>query len=107
MSSNIHHKIPLSVARLAPFLDTEGTIRVGGRICQSNAMKDFKFPSLLPKLYVLIMLLMRIYHIKYLHAGPQLESSNLFIQFWILSNQSIVRSIIFKYVTCVRQRATW
>jgi len=106
LSCNRNGTIPLSVARLTPFLDTEGIVRVGGRIRNSMSKEDFKFPILLPKSCVLFTLLVRHYHTKHLHAGPQLVSFLLSVRFWILSSRSIIRSVIFKCVVCAKQRAT-
>lgn len=106
LSSNSDTVIPPALARLAPFIDTDGLIRVGGRIRNSNETEDFKCPILLPKICVLSTLLIRHYHIQHLHAGPQLISSLLSARFWIISSRSVIRHIIFKCVICARQRAS-
>ncbi|XP_022175322.1 uncharacterized protein LOC111037220 [Myzus persicae] len=105
LSCHRNGTIPLSVARLAPFLDTEGIVRVVGRMQNARSKEDFKFPILLPKSCVLPTLLVRHYHTKHLHAGPQLVSL-LSVRFCILSSRSIIHSVIFKCMVCARQRVT-
>lgn len=106
LSSNEDTRLPSSLARLMPFIDSDKIIRVGGRLRNSNAPADFKCPILLPKKCVLTVLLVRHYHITHLHAGPQLVASLLSARFWIMSNRSIIRHIIYKCVTCARHRAS-
>ncbi|XP_054281201.1 uncharacterized protein LOC128998869 [Macrosteles quadrilineatus] len=42
------------------------------------------------------------YHLKHLHAGPQLLQSILSQEVWILSARSVIRSVIFKCQRCFR-----
>lgn len=54
--------ISKSLARLSPFVDTDGIIRVGERLRNSNATDDFKHPMLLPKSSIITALIIRHYH---------------------------------------------
>lgn len=103
--SENHSSISKSIARLSPFLDADGIIRVGGRLRNSNATEDFKHPMLLSKASILTTLVIRHYHINYFHAGPQLVSSLVASRFWIISSRSVIRKIIFKCVTCARHKS--
>jgi hypothetical protein len=98
--------IPASLARLSPFIDSDGIIRVGGRLRHANANENLKHPILLPKSCVLTTLLVHHFHINYLHAGPQLVSSLIRARFWIISSRSVIRHIIFKCVPCATYRAS-
>ncbi|XP_066592940.1 uncharacterized protein [Prorops nasuta] len=73
---------------LAPFLDAQGILRVGGRLQQSFLSDNQKHPIILPTNY-LTELLIRHIHITTLHGGLQLTLT-------------VLRQ---KCVTCVRQRA--
>jgi len=102
-----HAKItPRSLAQLSPFVDACGIIRVGGRISQSNAPETTHHPMLLPKESALTTLIIRHFHLTYLHAGSQLTASLIRRRYWILSCRSSVRNVIFKCVICARHRAT-
>ncbi|XP_008179890.1 uncharacterized protein LOC103308389 [Acyrthosiphon pisum] len=97
---------PRSIAALTPFIDGSGTIRVGGQLRRSSAPDNFKYPMLIPKTSALASLLIRHYHVTYMHAGPQLVASLLSTQFWIVSGRSVIRHVIYKCVTCTRHRAS-
>ena len=77
--------LPRSIARLAPFIDGNGIIRVGGRLHHSEIPFEQQCPMLLPKRCYLSYLLIRHFHFKFKHAGPQLISSLIANQYWILS----------------------
>lgn len=68
---------PPTVAQLAPFLDDDGLIWVGGRLRHSSLSSDAKHPYLLPKSLHLTSLLIANYHLTFLHAGPKLVLSML------------------------------
>lgn len=105
LRSSSHELIPRSLARLSPFLDTHGIIRVGGRLRHSSVTEDFKHPMLLPKACTLVQLLVRHYHIQHLHAGPQTVSFLLAARFWIIASRSVIRKAIYNCVTCARHRS--
>ncbi|XP_066585644.1 uncharacterized protein [Prorops nasuta] len=71
---------------LAPFLDAQGILRVGGRLQHSFLSDNQKHPIILPTNY-LTELLIRHIHITTLHGGLQLTLT------------------VLRCVTCVRQRA--
>ncbi|XP_050527987.1 uncharacterized protein LOC126898083 [Daktulosphaira vitifoliae] len=97
---------PRSLAQLAPFLDDNNIIRVGGRLRNATIPYASRHPVLLPKSCPLSVLLIRHFHLTYFHAGPQLLSSILAKKYWILSSRSAIRNIIFACVICARHRAT-
>lgn len=96
---------PPSLAQLAPFLDDTGLIRVGGRLNNTTLSWDVKHPLLLPKVSPLTSLLIRHYHVNFLHGGPKLILSMLRQKFWIVSGRDAVRRNIFTCVKCTRQKA--
>ena len=92
------------IRKLQPFLDGNGLLRVGGRLKHSELEFDHKFPILLPKSHHIIDLLIRHYHEKNLHTGPQMLMSILRTKFWILSARGIIRRIIRNCNVCFRSR---
>ncbi|XP_029169999.1 uncharacterized protein LOC114939750 [Nylanderia fulva] len=56
---------------LNPFLDEEGIIRVGGRLCNATIEYSQKHPIILPSKHHLTTLIIRDAHYKNLHAGSQ------------------------------------
>lgn len=89
---------------LSPFLDENGLIRVGGRLKNAHISSHAKHPILLPKSGNISSLIVDYYHLKNLHAGPQLLQSLVAQHFWILSARSLIRSRIHKCLTCFRHR---
>ncbi|XP_008178271.1 uncharacterized protein LOC103307771 [Acyrthosiphon pisum] len=81
---------PSSLAQLAPYTDVNGVIRVGGRLRFSDVHQEAKHPILLPRSSYLTDLLIRHYHLTFLHGGPKLIISMLSQKFWILSSRAAV-----------------
>jgi len=92
------------IQRLAPFIDKDGLIRVGGRLKNASLDYDVKHPVLLPKNHHVVTLLVDHYHLKYLHAPPQLLQSLLAQNVWILSARSLIRSRVFHCIKCFRSK---
>ncbi|XP_060871376.1 uncharacterized protein LOC132945621 [Metopolophium dirhodum] len=96
---------PPSLAQLAPYVDEKGIIRVGGRLRFASASQDAKHPILLPRSSHLTELIIRHYHLSFLHGGSKLVPSMLSQKFWILSGRAAVRRVIFSCVPCTRHKA--
>lgn len=91
-----------AIGTFVSFLDSQGLLRVGGRLRHSDMTDNEKHPIILPKSHHVTDMIIDYYHQKYLHAGPHLLQSLVMKQFWILSARSAIRSIIFKCMTCFR-----
>lgn len=96
---------PPTMAQLAPFLDPKGLIRVGGRLKNSLLNDEVKYPLLLPKSSHLTSLVIRHYHLTFLHSGPRLVISVIRQKFWIISGRDAIRHSFFNCVTCTRYKA--
>jgi len=96
---------PSSLAQLAPFVDVNGIIRVGGRLQHSGLKTDAKHPILLPKLSHLAKLIIHHYHHNTLHGGTRLIASLIQRRFWIVSIRAAIRQVTFKCVICTKYRA--
>lgn len=92
------------VQRLTPFIDDAGVVRVGGRLNHSSLNFDVIHQVILPKKHHVVTLLVDYFHLKYLHAPPQLLQSLLAQKVWILSARSLIRSRVFKCIKCFRAK---
>ncbi|XP_043650079.1 uncharacterized protein LOC122618022 [Drosophila teissieri] len=90
--------------RFSPFLDDYGVMRVGGRIEQSTLNYNAKHPILIPKDTPLAGLLVRHFHVSYLHTGVAATFTNLRQQYWILGARNLVRKAVFQCKSCFLQR---
>ena len=56
---------------LSTFLDTEGVLRVRGRLRHANVSSDSKHPIIIPKSHPLTTMIVHHFHLKHQHAGLQ------------------------------------
>ncbi|KAG8235486.1 hypothetical protein J437_LFUL015489 [Ladona fulva] len=96
-------RLPSSLARLRPFVDEDGCIRVGGRLRHSLLASGNKQPWLLPK-DVFCRLIGRHYHFVSLHGGPRTVEALISHTFWILSVRVVIKLELTKCVRCCRYR---
>lgn len=102
LTSNKSLQSGSNILNLNPFLDSNGLIRVGGRIKNSNFSYDKKFPLLLPKNHVLTRLIFNYFHIKLLHCGSQQLLANIREYYWPLSGRNLARETCHKCLKCFR-----
>ncbi|XP_055613967.1 uncharacterized protein LOC129760346 [Uranotaenia lowii] len=87
-----------------PFLTSEGVIRLGGRLRNSDEPHEAKYPIALPARHLFSTLLIRYHHEKLLHAGPQLLLSVLRQRYWIFGGRETVRNVIHRCLKCFRAK---
>lgn len=90
------------IQRLAPFLDSEGILRVGGRLKNSNLSLSAKHQIILPKHHPVVHNLIDHHHKIHLHVGPLQLQAILQEKYWILSARSVIRSRVFKCIRCFK-----
>lgn len=90
------------ILSLNPFLDSDGLLRVGGRLRHANVSEDQKHPIILPKSHHVNTLIIKHSHITHLHAGPQLLLAVIRTRFWILSGRDAVRKFVKCCIKCFR-----
>ncbi|XP_052749335.1 uncharacterized protein LOC113519502 [Galleria mellonella] len=95
----------LGLRRLMPFVSEDGLLRVGGRLNYSDLSFNRKHPLLLPKDHPLTVLIIDHYHKMHCHIGSTALQAILQSQFWIISARQVIRSRIFKCISCFRTRA--
>lgn len=106
--SELSHGRPVSskkLAKLSPYLDSDGVIRVGGRLRNSQLPDRQKHPILLAKSSYLSKLIIRHWHIYSCHSGTRLLMSIVSRQFWILSVRRVIGNVIKNCSACVRLAA--
>eukprot|EP00102_Acyrthosiphon_pisum_P020672 XP_016657882.1 PREDICTED: uncharacterized protein LOC107883053 [Acyrthosiphon pisum] len=94
-----------ALARLCPFLDSDGIIRVGGRMQNSNWSERRKHPMLVPKESHLAVLITRHWHLYACHARPRLLIALVQQRFWVIGVRLIVHRVIRKCVLCAKMSA--
>lgn len=103
--SELHQGIRVSskpLARLCPFIDERGIIRVGGRLRNSSLPYDSNHLVLLSKTSHLPVLICQRWHKITCHSVPRVMSALINRQFWIMSLRSVIHAVITRCVMCVR-----
>ncbi|XP_033221034.1 uncharacterized protein LOC117175436 [Belonocnema kinseyi] len=87
---------------LSPILDSEGVLRVGGRLRNSDLNYGQKHPILLPQNHNVTALIIRDQHLKLLHGGSQATLNATRNNYWIINEKTTVKKVIRKCVICCR-----
>ncbi|VEN58681.1 unnamed protein product [Callosobruchus maculatus] len=91
-----------SLLSLCPFIDSDGLIRVGGRLHNSDYLYDKKHPYILPKNHHLSVTIARTEHQRLKHVGPQGLLASIRERFWPIGGKSLVRKIVRECIPCFR-----
>lgn len=94
--------LPKPFRKLAPFVDSEGLLRVGGRLRNSQFSYDVKHPILLPKSHRITDLIIEWTHHTNLHPGLKTLHYLLLQQYWILAPRSAIFRCLSKCIRCFR-----
>ncbi|XP_024080683.1 uncharacterized protein LOC112126238 [Cimex lectularius] len=97
-------KIHSDLKSLAPFIDSKGVLRVGGRLTNAPLSDETKRPILLPSKSHFVELLIDHVHVTNLHAGPQLLHAILRQNYWIISARRVVKTRVHQCLRCHRLR---
>ncbi|GBM97161.1 hypothetical protein AVEN_153473-1 [Araneus ventricosus] len=87
---------------LSPFLDSQGILRVGGRLRNSILPYNSKHPILLPAKHKVTDMIIQYYHKIQFHSGPQALLYNNRQKFWPLNGRNLCRKIVHSCVTCFK-----
>lgn len=93
------------IKSLYPFLDSDGLIRVGGRLAQSQLTYQQKHPVILPNHHTLTRLILEQEHVKLLHAGTQMLLNHIRQTYWPIHGRNEIKHIIRKCLRCLRSKA--
>ncbi|XP_036143903.1 uncharacterized protein LOC118645955 [Monomorium pharaonis] len=97
-SGKIHRRSKL--AALHPFLDSQGILRVGGRLRHALIDEERKHPILLPAIHHVTTLIIVHHHERLFHAGAQTTLNSVREEFWPIFAKSRVKKVIRNCVTC-------
>ncbi|XP_043284946.1 uncharacterized protein [Venturia canescens] len=92
------------LSALTPFIDSLGTLRVGGRLQHSTLNLEAKHPAILPRHSTFTTLVIADAHLKTLHGGTQSTLTLLRSSYWIVGGRAPIRSFILRCAKCVRFR---
>eukprot|EP00102_Acyrthosiphon_pisum_P012270 XP_008181352.1 PREDICTED: uncharacterized protein LOC103308901 [Acyrthosiphon pisum] len=90
------------IARLSPFLDSHGVVRVGSRLQNTNWSERRRHPILIPKEAHLAVLVTRHWHSYACHAGPRLLIALVQRRFWVVGIRLVVHRVIRRCIICAR-----
>ena len=92
---------------LGPVMDTEGTLRVGGRLNRLKSDDFQKNPVIIPGSHHIATLQLRHHHQLLSHQGRHLtEGAVRSAGLWIIGGKRLVSSVIFSCITCKACRST-
>ncbi|XP_076394921.1 uncharacterized protein LOC143265617 [Megachile rotundata] len=101
-TGELHSKSKLR--SLHPFLDSQGILRVGGRLQNATIPFAQKHPILLPKGNHITDLIIREAHTQNHHAGVTATLYNVRQKYWPIDGKNETRKIIRQCVRCFRVR---
>ncbi|XP_055603895.1 uncharacterized protein LOC129752127 [Uranotaenia lowii] len=94
-----------NLSNLAPFVGTDGLIRVGGRLKYSAIPYDWKHQILLPEQHFVTTILVRKLHEENLHVGHSGLLAIVRERYWPVRAKNIIKKIISNCIVCAKQRA--
>ncbi|XP_064488427.1 uncharacterized protein LOC135400524 [Ornithodoros turicata] len=107
--SNINTNVKLPnespLRDLAPFLDSDGLLRIGGRLHFSDGTYDERHPLILPGSHHYTKLLVMQAHHRLLHAGVRDTLVHICENFWIIRAHQLVKGVIYQCIICKRLQA--
>ncbi|XP_067282638.1 uncharacterized protein [Pseudorasbora parva] len=91
--------------KLNPIIDSNGLLRVGGRIGQAELGEKETNPLIIPAHHHITVLLVRHFHERVQHQGRHLTEGNIRSNgFWIIGAKRCITGIIQKCVICRKLR---
>ena len=90
----------LNTAKLSPFIEEDGTIRVKGRLKHSNFDYNAKHPILLTGKHPVVQLLLERAHQDNLHEGTEYVRNMLQQEYWIIGLRNALRKINSRCIKC-------
>jgi hypothetical protein len=89
---------------LAPFLDENDKIRVGGRLSNSDLAYDAKHPIVLSHKSHFSKILLQYLHVKNKHCGPQALLAASRQNWWIINGKNAAKYIVHRCHTCIKMK---
>ncbi|XP_033761542.1 uncharacterized protein LOC117343309 [Pecten maximus] len=96
-----------TIIRLAPFLDSDGIMRVGGRLGQSCLPLEEAHPIIVSNKSSIAKLLVRHFHDKVKHQGRILTEGSIRSHgFWIIGAKRLISKVLHDCVPCKKLRGS-
>ena len=95
----------LNIAKLSPFIEEDGTIRVKGRTKHSNLDHNAKHPILLTAKHPAVQLLLERAHRDNLHEGTEYVKNRLQQEYWFIGHRNALRKIRSRCIKCRHRKA--
>ncbi|XP_046735027.1 uncharacterized protein LOC124404737 [Diprion similis] len=92
------------LCKLTPFIDSDGVLRVGGRLDNAELSYDVKHPAILPRSSRFSELIIADAHQQTKHGDTQSTLAFIRRLYWIIGGRAPVKSHILRCVVCARQR---
>jgi len=87
--------------KLDPFVDSQGMLRVGGRLKESSLPYSVKHPLILPRKHHVVNLIIQYHHEQVAHQGRGMTTNKLRESgYWIVGFSAAVSSVLYKCVEC-------
>ncbi|XP_055910735.1 uncharacterized protein LOC129945101 [Eupeodes corollae] len=90
------------IVQLCPFLDTNGLMRLGGRLQCLEETLDLKHPIILPKNSYVTELIVKDYHERATHGGVNMVLSLMSSRFWVPKGRQLIKRLLSKCTDCRR-----
>ncbi|GBM18026.1 hypothetical protein AVEN_238413-1 [Araneus ventricosus] len=90
------------ILNLSPFLDNKGVMRAGGRLENSQLPYSGKHLIILSSKGKLTEMIVRYYHEKYFHLGPQHLLFQIRQKYWPIHGRNVCRKIVHNCVVCFK-----
>lgn len=94
-----------SITSLYPYLDTEGILRVGGRLQNSLSLTESEKHQIIIPQSKFAEKLIHYVHIDSVHGGPTIILNILYRTYWIINARVQTKRVIFNCIPCKRQKA--
>ena len=91
---------------VTPFLDSEGVLRVGGRLSGAPLAFSSKHPAILPADGQVSRLVITDAHQQVLHSGLERTLTEVRSRFWLCRGRSLVKHVLHECVVCKRRRCS-
>ena len=91
------------LAKLSPFVDSDNTIRLKGRLSKATISDDLKHPILFSAKHPAVVLMLIQMHEDNHHEGTEYVRSLVQQRLWVIGLRNALRSINSKCVKCRKQ----
>ena len=103
---NLDLKKCSSLYRLDPYLDTDGLLRVGGRLRNASISEGAKHPVILPRRSRVTQLILQYCHEAIKHQGSGMTHNEVRQRgYWIIGGTSAVSHLVSRCVICRKLRS--